>query len=201
MLEALAADDRCPDRRRLPGAPAGAPAAARAVRGRLSPPCNLLRSPRSCTAAVAVRETGSGTFRPQPFRAHAQATCGRRPARHGWSATTSVARRSMRRELSSLTRRVRWRVTGASCSSQRSPTPSTTHELVGEDLYVKAVHADEGPTIKRFRSACHGPRDQDPQAHQPSHHLAYAKGQSFGLTSPEKKGPSFGQTSPEKNLK
>jgi ribosomal protein L22 len=25
------------------------------------------------------------------------------------------------------------------------------HELVGEDLYVKAVHADEGPTIKRFR--------------------------------------------------
>jgi large subunit ribosomal protein L22 len=25
------------------------------------------------------------------------------------------------------------------------------HELVGEDLYVKAVHADEGPTIKRYR--------------------------------------------------
>ena len=25
------------------------------------------------------------------------------------------------------------------------------HELVGEDLYVKAVHADEGPTAKRFR--------------------------------------------------
>jgi ribosomal protein L22 len=25
------------------------------------------------------------------------------------------------------------------------------HELVGEDLYVKAVKADEGPTIKRFR--------------------------------------------------
>jgi ribosomal protein L22 len=25
------------------------------------------------------------------------------------------------------------------------------HELVGEDLYIKAVHADEGPTIKRFR--------------------------------------------------
>ena len=24
-------------------------------------------------------------------------------------------------------------------------------ELVGEDLYVKAVHADEGPTIRRFR--------------------------------------------------
>ena len=25
------------------------------------------------------------------------------------------------------------------------------HELVGEDLYIKSVHADEGPTIKRFR--------------------------------------------------
>jgi large subunit ribosomal protein L22 len=25
------------------------------------------------------------------------------------------------------------------------------HELVGEDLYVKAIHADVGPTIKRFR--------------------------------------------------
>jgi len=25
------------------------------------------------------------------------------------------------------------------------------HELVGEDLVIKAVHADEGPTIKRFR--------------------------------------------------
>jgi ribosomal protein L22 len=25
------------------------------------------------------------------------------------------------------------------------------HELVGEDLYIKAVRADEGPTIKRFR--------------------------------------------------
>jgi ribosomal protein L22 len=25
------------------------------------------------------------------------------------------------------------------------------HELVGEDLYVKAVQADDGPTIKRYR--------------------------------------------------
>ncbi|MBV8940822.1 MAG: 50S ribosomal protein L22 [Solirubrobacterales bacterium] len=25
------------------------------------------------------------------------------------------------------------------------------HELVGEDLYIKAIHADEGPTIKRYR--------------------------------------------------
>jgi ribosomal protein L22 len=25
------------------------------------------------------------------------------------------------------------------------------HELIAEDLYIKAVHADEGPTIKRYR--------------------------------------------------
>jgi ribosomal protein L22 len=30
------------------------------------------------------------------------------------------------------------------------------HDLVVEDLYVKAVHADEGPTIKRFRPRAQG---------------------------------------------
>jgi ribosomal protein L22 len=30
------------------------------------------------------------------------------------------------------------------------------HELVAEDLYVKTVHADEGPTIKRFRPRAMG---------------------------------------------
>ncbi|MBV9683941.1 MAG: 50S ribosomal protein L22 [Solirubrobacterales bacterium] len=30
------------------------------------------------------------------------------------------------------------------------------HELVGEDLYVKDVHADEGPTIRRFRPRAMG---------------------------------------------
>jgi ribosomal protein L22 len=30
------------------------------------------------------------------------------------------------------------------------------HELVGEDLYVKAVKADDGPTIKRFRPRAMG---------------------------------------------
>jgi ribosomal protein L22 len=30
------------------------------------------------------------------------------------------------------------------------------HELVGEDLYVKMVKADEGPTIKRFRPRAMG---------------------------------------------
>ena len=30
------------------------------------------------------------------------------------------------------------------------------HELVGEDLVIKAVKADEGPTIKRFRPRAMG---------------------------------------------
>ena len=30
------------------------------------------------------------------------------------------------------------------------------HELVGEDLYIKAIHADEGPTIRRFRPRAMG---------------------------------------------
>jgi large subunit ribosomal protein L22 len=30
------------------------------------------------------------------------------------------------------------------------------HELVGEDLFIKAVHADEGPTIRRFRPRAMG---------------------------------------------
>jgi ribosomal protein L22 len=30
------------------------------------------------------------------------------------------------------------------------------HELVGEDLYVMAVHADEGPTIRRFQPRAMG---------------------------------------------
>jgi ribosomal protein L22 len=34
------------------------------------------------------------------------------------------------------------------------------HELVGEDLFVTAVHADEGPTIKRFRPRAMGRASQ-----------------------------------------
>ena len=30
------------------------------------------------------------------------------------------------------------------------------HELVGEDLYIQAVHADEGPTIPRYRPRARG---------------------------------------------
>ena len=30
------------------------------------------------------------------------------------------------------------------------------HELVGDDLFVKEVYADEGPTLKRFRPRAQG---------------------------------------------
>src|SRR4029077_20852841 len=30
------------------------------------------------------------------------------------------------------------------------------HELIGEDLYIKTVQADEGPTLKRFRPRAMG---------------------------------------------
>jgi ribosomal protein L22 len=34
------------------------------------------------------------------------------------------------------------------------------HELVGEDLFIKAIRADEGPTIKRFRPRAMGRASQ-----------------------------------------
>ena len=49
------------------------------------------------------------------------------------------------------------------------------HELVGEDLYVKAVHDAGGSTIKRCRRARWAAR-RDPQTHQPPDDLAHAKG-------------------------
>jgi ribosomal protein L22 len=30
------------------------------------------------------------------------------------------------------------------------------HDLVGDDLYVKEIYADEGPTLKRFRARAQG---------------------------------------------
>jgi len=62
---------------------------------------------------------------------------------------------------------VRWRATGASCSSRQWRTRESNHELLEEDLVVREAYADEGPTIKRFRPRAMGPRDADSQAHEP----------------------------------
>ena len=40
------------------------------------------------------------------------------------------------------------------------------HDLVGDDLYVKEIYADEGPTLKRYRAACTGTRLPDSKAHE-----------------------------------
>jgi len=42
------------------------------------------------------------------------------------------------------------------CLQSAIANAENNHELVGEDLYVKAIHADEGPTIKRFRPRAMG---------------------------------------------
>ena len=54
------------------------------------------------------------------------------------------------------------------------------HELVGDELRIKEVYADVGPTLKRFRPRAHGPRDADPQAHQPPLDRAHAEGVTMG---------------------
>ena len=60
------------------------------------------------------------------------------------------------RAILALHARAPWRATGASCSSRRSPTPSTTTSCVGDDLRVAEAYADEGPTLKRFRPRAMG---------------------------------------------
>ena len=46
--------------------------------------------------------------------------------------------------------------TGASCSSRRSPTPSTTTSWSATSCGSTRVTADEGPTLKRFRPRAMG---------------------------------------------
>ena len=44
----------------------------------------------------------------------------------------------------------------------------TANESLDVDaLYIKHAIVNEGPKLKRFMPAAHGPRDPDPQAHQP----------------------------------
>ena len=90
-------------------------------------------------------------------------SCARRPstsaprrARRAWSATTSAARALMTHALSSRIRHVRSLVIGASCSSQRSPTPSTITSSSARIWSSRRCTADEGPTIKRFRPRAMG---------------------------------------------
>ena len=130
-----------------------APKRRRRPRG-AGPPSRRPRRPRSPRRAGAGR--GAIPTCRRRSCARRPSTCARRPARRGWCATTSAASRSRRRELSSLfTPRAIARDWSKLLESAVA-NAEHNHELVGEDLYVKAVHADEGPTIKRFRPRAMG---------------------------------------------
>ena len=85
-----------------------------------------------------------------------RSTCGRQRARRGWCVTTSAERafEEARAILAHTPRAVArdW----SKLLESAVANAENNHELVGEDLYVKAVHADEGPTIKRFRPRAMG---------------------------------------------
>ena len=49
------------------------------------------------------------------------------------------------------------------------------HELIGDELRILSITADEGPTLKRFRPRAKGRADRDPQAHEPPDDHAHAE--------------------------
>ena len=42
------------------------------------------------------------------------------------------------------------------CLQSAIANAENNHELVGDDLYVKEIYADEGPTLRRFRPRAQG---------------------------------------------
>ena len=107
-------------------------------------------APVTRRAGRAAGRAAGRSYEPRP------STCGRRRGRPVWCATTSAERplpearailahtsRAVARDWSKL-------LESAVANAEHD------HELVGEDLYVKTVHADEGPTIKRFRPRAMG---------------------------------------------
>ena len=95
------------------------------------------------------------------------------PARRAWCATTSAASPSPRRApiLAFHPRAVAEAWTKLLESAVANA--ENNHDLVGEDLKIHAIFADEGPTHQALPPARHGPRDAHPQAHQPPDHPAH----------------------------
>ena len=83
-------------------------------------------------------------------------TCARPPARRGWCATTSAARTSSRRARSSRSRPRGAAKAWIKLLESAVANAEHNHELVGEELRIAAVHADEGPTLKRYRPRAMG---------------------------------------------
>ena len=82
-------------------------------------PSEAARGPRGAELARS-RLRGAGSCAPT------HATCAPPRARRGWCAGTCAASPCRRHALSSPSPLVRWRATGASCSSRRWPTPRAT---------------------------------------------------------------------------
>ena len=116
--------------------PAKAPTGARRLRRRAPRGASRLGRHRLCA--------------PRP------STCGPRRERRVWCATTSAGKsvEEARAILAHTPRAVArdW----SKLLESAVANAENNHELVGEDLYVKAVHADEGPTIRRFRPRAMG---------------------------------------------
>ena len=109
------------------------------------------RSPKKpCRQRRRAETATARRSRPRALRAHLRAQ-----GANGVRAPAGQVRRR-RHALSSPSPLVRWRATGASCSSRRWQTPRHNHELLEDDLVVREAYADEGPTIKRFRPRAMG---------------------------------------------
>ena len=71
-------------------------------------------------------------------------------ARRGSSATTSAASPCRSRAHSLRSRRAASRKDWSKLLNSAVANAENNHELIGDELKVKAVYADEGPTLKRF---------------------------------------------------
>ena len=145
---------------RRPTRPRGRePEAHRAEAARPSPPRRAAegagaggrrRARRASATAGARPERAASSSAPRP------ATCAPPPARRAWSATTSAASPSRRRARSSPSRRAPSPRPGRKLLESAVANAENNHELVGDDLRIAAVYADEGPTLKRFRPRAMG---------------------------------------------
>ena len=146
----------------------GRAAAARRARPRRPrPPRGARRGAQRASPASSSARTPSTSAPP--------------PARRAWSATTSAASPSTRRARSSRTRRARSPSDWSKLLESAVANAEHNHELLGDDLTIVAVTADEGPTLKRFRPRAMGRATRDPQAHRaPLDHARRRRSSSMG---------------------
>ena len=84
-------------------------------------------------------------------RRAAPASCGSRPARRAWSPTRCAAchiddaRALLRFSTRSAAQDIRKLIESAAANAENN------HDLVADDLMIKDIHVDEGPTLRRYR--------------------------------------------------